>query len=93
MQMHINGTFWRNSDVSGFADQEMNHLKLRLPDLRDRCKLDADFRYRSSVQQVLWLRLTVILCLARQEPFLKVCSSIGMPSPPPLSIDLLSRLG
>jgi hypothetical protein len=28
-------TFWRNSDASGFADQEMNHLKLLAPDLRD----------------------------------------------------------
>ena len=61
-----------NADAPGFAVHEMHHLSLLVLGHRGKLrKLEADFDDRLFVQQLLCLRLAVILCHARRDPDLK----------------------
>jgi exopolyphosphatase/guanosine-5'-triphosphate,3'-diphosphate pyrophosphatase len=58
-----------NSDAMGFALSELHRLSLLVLGHRGKLrKLDADFADESFVQQLLALRLAVILCHARRDP-------------------------
>lgn len=61
-----------NADAPGFALHELHRLSLLVLGHRGKLrKLDADFEDRVFVQQLLCLRLAVILCHARRDPDLK----------------------
>jgi exopolyphosphatase/guanosine-5'-triphosphate,3'-diphosphate pyrophosphatase len=61
-----------NADAPGFAVHEMHRLSLLVLGHRGKLrKLEADFEDRVLVQQLLCLRLAVILCHARRDPDLK----------------------
>ncbi|MDB5743559.1 MAG: Ppx/GppA phosphatase [Polaromonas sp.] len=61
-----------NADAPGFAVHEMHRLGLLVLGHRGKLrKLEADFEDRRFVQQLLCLRLAVILCHARLDPDLK----------------------
>jgi len=61
-----------NADAPGFALHEMHRLSLLVLGHRGKLrKLEADFEDRLFVQQLLCLRLAVILCHARRDPDLK----------------------
>lgn len=61
-----------NADTPGFSIQELHRLSLLVLGHRGKLrKLDADFEDREFVQQLLCLRLAVILCHARREPELQ----------------------
>jgi exopolyphosphatase / guanosine-5'-triphosphate,3'-diphosphate pyrophosphatase len=58
-----------NADATGFALAELHRLSLLVLGHRGKLrKLDADFRDVVLVQQLLSLRLAIILCHARREP-------------------------
>ena len=61
-----------NADAPGFALPELHRLSLLVLGHRGKLrKLDADFGDRVFVQQLLALRVAVILCHARRDPDLK----------------------
>jgi exopolyphosphatase/guanosine-5'-triphosphate,3'-diphosphate pyrophosphatase len=61
-----------NADAPGFALPELHRLSLLVLGHRGKLrKLDADFEDELFVQQLLCLRLAVILCHARRDPDLK----------------------
>jgi exopolyphosphatase/guanosine-5'-triphosphate,3'-diphosphate pyrophosphatase len=61
-----------NADAPGFALPELHRLSLLVLGHRGKLrKLEADFEDRVFVQQLLCLRLAVILCHARRDPDLK----------------------
>lgn len=61
-----------HADAPGFAVHEMHRLSLLVLGHRGKLrKLEADFEDRLFVQQLLCLRLAVILCHARRDPDLK----------------------
>ena len=61
-----------NADAPGFAEHELHRLSLLVLGHRGKLrKLDADFEDRLFVQQLLCMRLAVILCHARRDPDLK----------------------
>ena len=58
-----------NADAPGFALPELHRLSLLVLGHRGKLrKLEADFEDRLFVQQLLCLRLAVILCHARRDP-------------------------
>ena len=58
-----------NTDASGFALPELHRLSLLVLGHRGKLrKLEVDFEDRSFVQQLLCLRIAVILCHARRDP-------------------------
>ena len=58
-----------NADAPGFALYELHRLSLLVLGHRGKLrKLEADFEDRAFVQQLLCLRLAVILCHARRDP-------------------------
>ena len=58
-----------NIDAPGFANPELHRLSLLVLGHRGKLrKLDVDFEDRMFVQQLLCLRLAVILCHARRDP-------------------------
>ncbi len=58
-----------NADATGFALAELHRLSLLVFGHRGKLrKLDADFNDAILVQQLLALRLSIILCHARREP-------------------------
>ena len=58
-----------NTDAPGFAVHELHRLSLLVLGHRGKLrKLDADFEDRVFVEQLLCLRLAVILCHARRDP-------------------------
>jgi exopolyphosphatase/guanosine-5'-triphosphate,3'-diphosphate pyrophosphatase len=58
-----------NADAPGFAQPELHRLSLLVLGHRGKLrKLEADFEDELFVQQLLALRLAVILCHARREP-------------------------
>ena len=58
-----------NIDAPGFAQPELHRLSLLVLGHRGKLrKLDVDFEDRVFVQQLLCLRLAVILCHARRDP-------------------------
>jgi len=61
-----------NADAPGFAQSELHHLSLLVLGHRGKLrKLEADFDDALLVQQLLCLRLAVILCHARRDPELR----------------------
>ena len=61
-----------NADAPGFALPEMHRLSLLVLGHRGKLrKLEVDFEDRSFVQQLLCLRIAVILCHARRDPDLQ----------------------
>jgi exopolyphosphatase/guanosine-5'-triphosphate,3'-diphosphate pyrophosphatase len=61
-----------NADAPGFALPELHRLSLLVLGHRGKLrKLEADFEDRVFIQQLLCLRLAVILCHARREPDLQ----------------------
>ncbi|WP_372825742.1 exopolyphosphatase [Polaromonas sp.] len=61
-----------NADAPGFAQPELHRLSLLVLGHRGKLrKLDADFEDPVFAQQLLCLRLAVILCHARRDPDLK----------------------
>jgi len=59
-------------DASGFAVQEMHRLSLLVLGHRGKLrKLEADFDDRLLMQQLMALRLAVLLCHARRDPHLQ----------------------
>ncbi|GAB3471037.1 exopolyphosphatase [Polaromonas eurypsychrophila] len=61
-----------NADAPGFAQPELHRLSLLVLGHRGKLrKLEADFEDPVFVQQLLCLRLAVILCHARRDPDLK----------------------
>ena len=61
-----------NADAPGFAQPELHRLSLLVLGHRGKLrKLEADFEDELFVQQLLCLRLAVILCHARRDPDLK----------------------
>lgn len=77
---HISHTYYHkhgayileNADAPGFALPELHRLSLLVLGHRGKLrKLEADFDDREFVQQLLCLRLAVILCHARRDPDLK----------------------
>ncbi|SFC35989.1 Ppx/GppA phosphatase [Polaromonas sp. OV174] len=61
-----------NADAPGFAQPELHRLSLLVLGQRGKLrKLEADFADRELIQQLLCLRLAIILCHARREPELK----------------------
>ena len=58
-----------NADAMGFAAAELHKLSLLVLGQRGKLrKLDADFEDQVFVQQLLALRLAIILCHARRDP-------------------------
>ena len=58
-----------NTDASGFALPELHRLSLLVLGHRGKLrKLEVDFEDRPFVQQLLCLRIAVILCHARRDP-------------------------
>jgi len=77
---HISHTYYHkhgayileNADAPGFALPELHRLSLLVLGHRGKLrKLEADFEDREFVQQLLCLRVAVILCHARRDPDLK----------------------
>ena len=77
---HISHTYYHkhgayileNADAPGFALPELHRLSLLVLGHRGKLrKLEADFEDRAFVQQLLCLRVAVILCHARRDPDLK----------------------
>ena len=61
-----------NADAAGFSQPELHHLGLLVLGHRGKLrKLEADFEDALLVQQLLCLRLAVILCHARRDPELR----------------------
>ena len=61
-----------NADAAGFTQPELHHLGLLVLGHRGKLrKLEADFDDVPLVQQLLCLRLAVILCHARRDPELR----------------------
>jgi len=61
-----------NADAPGFALPELHRLSLLVLGHRGKLrKLEVDFEDRVFIQQLLCLRLAVILCHARRDPDLK----------------------
>jgi exopolyphosphatase/guanosine-5'-triphosphate,3'-diphosphate pyrophosphatase len=61
-----------NTDAAGFSQQELHRLGLLVLGHRGKLrKLEADFNDEVFVEQLLCLRLAVILCHARREPDLR----------------------
>jgi exopolyphosphatase/guanosine-5'-triphosphate,3'-diphosphate pyrophosphatase len=61
-----------NADAPGFALPELHRLSLLVLGHRGKLrKLEADFEDRLFIEQLLCLRLAVILCHARREPDLQ----------------------
>jgi len=61
-----------NADAMGFSISELHKLSLLVLGHRGKLrKLEADFEDEVFVQQLLTLRLAVILCHARRDPDLK----------------------
>jgi exopolyphosphatase/guanosine-5'-triphosphate,3'-diphosphate pyrophosphatase len=61
-----------NTDLPGFTLDELHRLSQLVLGHRGKLrKLEADFEDRGFVQQLLCLRLAVILCHARRDPDLK----------------------
>ncbi|MES2412750.1 MAG: exopolyphosphatase [Pseudomonadota bacterium] len=61
-----------NADAAGFALPELHRLSLLVLGHRGKLrKLEADFEDRLFIQQLLCLRVAVILCHARRDPDLK----------------------
>ena len=61
-----------NADAPGFALSELHRLSLLVLGHRGKLrKLEVDFEDRQFVQQLLCLRMAVILCHARRDPDLK----------------------
>lgn len=61
-----------NADAAGFSQPELHHLGLLVLGHRGKLrKLEADFDDALLVQQLLCLRLAVILCHARRDPELR----------------------
>ena len=61
-----------NSDAPGFAQPELHRLSLLVLGHRGKLrKLEVDFEDRCFIQQLVCLRLAVILCHARRDPDLK----------------------
>ncbi len=61
-----------NADAPGFALPELHRLSLLVLGHRGKLrKLEADFEDRVLIQQLLCLRMAVILCHARRDPDLK----------------------
>ena len=61
-----------NADAPGFAQAELHRLSLLVLGHRGKLrKLDADFEDQLFIQQLMCLRIAVILCHARREPDLK----------------------
>ncbi len=61
-----------NADAPGFALPELHRLSLLVLGHRGKLrKLEADFEDRLFIQQLMCLRIAVILCHARREPDLK----------------------
>ena len=61
-----------NADAPGFALSELHRLSLLVLGHRGKLrKLEVDFENRLFVQQLLCLRVAVILCHARRDPDLK----------------------
>ncbi|MDQ3058506.1 MAG: exopolyphosphatase [Pseudomonadota bacterium] len=71
-----------HADAAGFALHEMHRLSLLVLGHRGKLrKLDADFEDRLFVQQLLSLRIAVILCHARREPDLQGLQLQADPAP------------
>ncbi len=70
---HKHGAYiLENADAPGFALPELHRLSLLVLGHRGKLrKLDADFEDRAFVQQLLCLRVAVILCHARRDPDLR----------------------
>ena len=67
-----------NADAPGFAQPELHRLSLLVLGHRGKLrKLEADFEDELFVQQLLCLRLAVILCHARRDPDLKAMQLRG----------------
>ncbi len=61
-----------NADAAGFSVHEMHRLSLLVLGHRGKLrKLQADFEDRLFIQQLLCLRIAVILCHARRDPDLE----------------------
>ena len=61
-----------NADAPGFAQPELHRLSLLVLGHRGKLrKLDIDFEDRLFVQQLMCMRIAVILCHARRDPDLK----------------------
>ncbi|MES2512363.1 MAG: exopolyphosphatase [Pseudomonadota bacterium] len=61
-----------NADAPGFALPELHRLSLLVLGHRGKLrKLEADFEDRLLIQQLMCLRIAVILCHARRDPDLK----------------------
>lgn len=61
-----------NADAPGFAQPELHRLSLLVLGHRGKLrKLEADFEDRVLIQQLMCLRMAVILCHARRDPDLK----------------------
>ena len=61
-----------NADAPGFALSELHRLSLLVLGHRGKLrKLEVDFEDRQFIQQLLCLRMAVILCHARRDPDLK----------------------
>ena len=61
-----------NADAPGFAQPELHRLSLLVLGHRGKLrKLEVDFEDRLLMQQLLCLRMAVILCHARRDPDLK----------------------
>lgn len=70
---HRHGAYiLENADAPGFTVAEMHRLSLLVLGHRGKLrKLEADFEDRAFVQQLLCLRLAVMLCHARRDPDLE----------------------
>lgn len=68
-----------NADAPGFSQHELHRLGLLVLGHRGKLrKLEADFEDAQFVQQLLCLRLAVILCHARRDPDLRGLQLAGM---------------
>lgn len=67
---HKHGAYiLENADAAGFAQAELHHLSLLVLGHRGKLrKLEADFDDTPFVQQLISLRMAVILCHARRDP-------------------------
>jgi exopolyphosphatase/guanosine-5'-triphosphate,3'-diphosphate pyrophosphatase len=82
-----------NTDAPGFALPELHRLSLLVLGHRGKLrKLEADFEDRFFIQQLLSLRIAVILCHARRDPDLE-CLQIEAGSEPAKLFVLNYRTG
>lgn len=82
-----------NADAPGFALSELHRLSQLVLGHRGKLrKLDADFEDAQFVQQLLALRLAVVLCHARRDPDLKGLS-LTCGAPPTRRFALNCRAG